>query len=240
MNSTLDLIQSEEIFHLLKTGKFDFIDAGCGTGGSINYCKKVFDKLSGIGFDKDLKKIKVARNNKFEVFYHSITEINFPNKCVTFSSMLDFLEHLPDLETAEKVLFNLGSASSDFLFIRHPSFEAIDYLKKLDLKITWTDWCGHKNMMRISDFIYIFNKFGWHDYRIIPRKLIENSEHSAILPIDYPPNSNRFEKGKCFDKPSIIFDQPLFEQYDIFVKLDKDMIIEEWDRITSATSFSAK
>ena len=41
----------ELIKEKLALNVIDFIDAGCGTGGSIDFCKKTFNAEVGIGFD---------------------------------------------------------------------------------------------------------------------------------------------------------------------------------------------
>jgi len=220
----------------LANKEIDFIDAGCGTGGSFEYCKRIFGLINGIGFDLNEKKIQEAQSKGYNVFLQDILKINFPEKCVGFSSMMDFLEHLPSMHTAEKMLEVLGNASRDFLFIRHPNFDDIEYLGKFNLKLTWTDWSGHTNMMKISDFIIIFNQLGWKNYRIIPRRLIKNSDHEAVVPIAAPKNLNKFSQLESFEKPFIEFDKPVFSQYDIFVKMNEVMSREEWDLITSKTS----
>ncbi|RJP61931.1 MAG: class I SAM-dependent methyltransferase [Ignavibacteriales bacterium] len=222
-----------EISELLSTEKFDFIDAGCGTGGSISYCKNLFGLKYGIGFDLNEEKINKAKSAGYSTYYANILEINFPPNCVSYASMMDFLEHLPNMQYAEQILFMLGFASKDFLFIRHPNFDDMDYLRNFGLKLTWTDWSGHTNMMKISDFIILFNKFGWLNYRIFPRTLITDSNHTAIIPLDAPRNLNSFDQIENGQKDFIEFDKPLYTQYDILIKLNDKMPEDEWNRITN-------
>ena len=217
----------------LELGLIDFIDAGCGTGGSIDFCSKVFNAEIGIGFDLDEKKIEQAQNNDYLVFCKDILEFDFPPKSVRFASMMDFLEHLPNINSAREILKTLGNASKDFLFIRHPNFDDINYLRQYDLKLCWTDWSGHTNMMTIADFCIVFKELGWKDFRIIPQKLIKNSMEEAIIPENSPTNINKFSQLDGFKKENIEFDKPVFYQYDIFVKLNPELSTEDWNRITN-------
>lgn len=223
----LDLL----IIEKLKLGVIDFIDAGCGIGGSIDFCRSVFNAENGIGFDLDEKKIEQAQNNDYLVFCKDILEFDFPPKSVRFASMMDFLEHLPNIDSAREILKTLGNASKDFLFIRHPNFDDIKYLKKYGLKLTWTDWSGHKNMMTIADFCNVFNEFGWNDYKIIPRNIIKNSMEEVIIPEDAPKNINKFSQLSEYNKNYIAFDKPVYYQYDIFVKLNPNLSTTIWNNL---------
>jgi SAM-dependent methyltransferase len=234
MNETQGL--KTDFLNQLEDNEIDFIDAGCGTGGSIDFCRKVFGFPNGIGFDMNQKKIAGAQSKGYPVYLQDILKINFPAKCVCFSSMMDFLEHLPGMRSAAEMIKVLGNASRDFLFIRHPNFDDTDYLRKYNLKLTWTDWTGHTNMMKISDFIIIFNQLGWMNYRIIPRRLINNSDHEAVLPLSAPKNLNKYSQLKGLEKQIFEFDKPVYSQYDIFVKLNEHMPNRQWDLITSKTS----
>lgn len=229
INDKIDFL----IIKKLKQGVIDFIDAGCGTGGSLEYCTKVFGAQHGIGFDLNEQKIEEAQNNGHLAFCKNILEVDFPYKSVLFSSMMDFLEHLQDINSAKKILKTLGNASSEYLFIRHPNFDDIDYLRKLGLKLTWTDWTGHTNMMTIADFCNVFNEFGWKDYRIIPKRIIKNSMEEVIIPINAPKDINRFSQLEGYEKEEFEFSKLIYYQYDIFVKLNGKMLTNDWDMITS-------
>ena len=70
-----------------------------------------------------------------------LTVISLPPKSVQFVSFLDFLEHLPRIDLARRIVANMETVARDFLFIRHPNFDDTDYLKSMttefikDLKV---------------------------------------------------------------------------------------------------------
>lgn len=232
-----DIIEETNILILEKLieGCIDFIDAGCGVGGSIDYCQKKFGYDIGIGFDLNSSKISQAQENGYLVFNEDILKLDFPEKSVVFSSMMDFLEHLPDQASAKTIIQRLGNVSRDFLFIRHPNFDDISFLSTYGLKLTWTDWTGHKNMMTVADFCSIFFELNWNDYRIIPRRLIKNSYDESIIPASAPPNTQKYSDLVGFNKEFISFNKPIYYQYDIFVKLNSNISNSEWNKITGAT-----
>jgi hypothetical protein len=226
-------ITERDIVELFANGMIDFIDAGCGNGGSLEYCIKRFGFPNGLGFDWNREKIHEAQLKGYMACALDIQNIDIPFKCVKYSSMMDFIEHLPNMETAERILLILGNASKDFLFIRHPNFDDIEYLRKYRLKMTWTDWTGHPNMMTISDYVNVFNNYNWKNYRIIPKNRISNSDHESIIPIDAPRDIVRYSQLKGFKKEFIEFDKPVYAQYHIFIKMNDEMSADEWDSTTS-------
>ncbi|MDP6959743.1 MAG: class I SAM-dependent methyltransferase, partial [Planctomycetota bacterium] len=115
-----------DLLSKLVQGKFGFIDGGCGSGGSLEYCEKTFGRGPGIGFDSSSQKIDLAQASGYTVYKADMASVSLPNKCVSFVSFLDVLEHLPDIQTAEKILKNMGTVARDFIFIRHPSFEDME------------------------------------------------------------------------------------------------------------------
>lgn len=217
----------------LERGRFAFIDFGSSSGGSLVYCEEVFGLGEGIGIDKSERKLLEARHAGRLVVKGDLRKIDFPENCVKFCSAMDFLEHLPDQNFAEYVLSVMGKAAADFIFIRHPSFEDIQYLASFGLKLDWTDWKGHTNMMTLAAFEDVFKKFGWSDYRIVPRKRVEDSNHNAIVPITAPTDTVRYNPETCGTKSFVKFERECFEQFDILVKLNPELSDQEWEEIVA-------
>lgn len=146
--------------------------------------------------------------------------------------MMDFLEHLPSLEHATNVLIHAAEAAHDFLFIRHRSLEDVEFLAEHDLKLTWTDWSGHTNMMRISDFESLFAAHSLSDYVLIPRKKIETSMDDVIVPSQAPTDTIRYSvEEHGYKKFKIFDDHNVFAQFDIFVRLNEDIDDGRWHEI---------
>lgn len=224
-NVTLGLLQ------YLRRGEFDFADLGCGTGESITFCRKRFRARRGIGFEISDTKIKKARAARHAIAHADVTKLDFPDNCVSFCTMLDFLEHLFTEEDACRILSAAGRMARDFLFIRHPSFEDIEYLAGHDLKIDWTDWRGHRNPLLLSDYDRIFRSLGWSDYVVIHQKQIVDSRHPAIVPLTAPIDTVRYDADLHGPKPHVLFHKPVWTQFDIFVRLNPDLPDERWDQV---------
>ncbi len=214
--------------------KFDFLDLGSKTGGSINYCAKRFrtgpnNSATGIGIDFDPDHVQASRQAGFAVLEQDILDLDVDHK-FRFVSALDFLEHLPDLEAVKAIVQKMSQLASDFLFIRHPSFEDVEYLKALGLKITWTDWSMHTAPIKLHDFASIFNQLGLRQYCFNHRGEIIDSSDERIVPLSAPVDTHAYssDHGK---KPLVKFDKKIFSQIDIFVPL-RPLAPKEWNWIT--------
>jgi hypothetical protein len=222
----------------LIAGKYAFIDAGCRSGGSIRHCELRFGG-PGLGLDLSEDGLAEAREAGYAAARCDLRTVDLPKGCVRYASMMDFLEHLPDERTAVGVLRKLGSASRDFLFIRHPSFDDVEYLKGFGLKLGWTDWTGHPNMWSTDDFRRVFEAAGWSDYLIRPDMEIRDSSHPGIVPLDAPRDVYEYDEAAHGPKASVAFDRPLFGKFDIFVRLNPQLGDAEWERITNMDGWRA-
>jgi hypothetical protein len=217
----------------LKEGKYAFVDAGCAAGASIDHCQRRFGRGRGLGLDWYQGDLDVARNAGFDVALVNLLDQELPEDCVEFASMVCFLEHLPDEASAVKVMERVAHATRDFLFIRHPSFDDIDYLARFDLKFGWTDWSSHPNMMTTDDFRRVFAEHGWNDYRIIPHMGYRDSTHPSIVPIAAPRDTEVYDEAIHGPKPYVEFDHTVYAKFDIFVRLNPALDDATWDRIAS-------
>lgn len=218
----------------LQSGRYASIDLGCGKGGSIRYLESKFALGPGFGVDFNKKTLRLACEAGVPVTYADLTQITLPLKCVRFVSMMDFLEHLPHLDAAREVLRHAASASRDFLYIRHPSFEHMSYLRELGFRISWSYWPVHTNMMLLDHYHQLFSEFGWRNYTVIPRKKFTDSSQKCILPLSAPFNTKFYDPETLEKKIEMKFDRPLFEQFDIFVRLPSSRLNKKsWDEIVS-------
>ena len=232
-------VNASQVWRELRTGRFAFIDCGCGSGGSLSHCERRFGKRPGLGLDWYEVDLDIARSQGFAVVHCDVMSVELPAKCVGYSSMLDVLEHLPDEASAVGVMEKLALASKDFLFIRHPSFDDMEYLAKFGLKLTWTDWTGHTNMMKIADFQRVFKILGWNDYVIIPHMPFENSTHPAIVPISAPIDTLEYNAEQHGPKGEVRFDRPIYGKFDIFVRLNPNFDEETWRLTASVKGWDA-
>src|SRR4051812_13557296 len=130
-------MSDSELKDALASGRYAFVDLGSGVGGSIQHCVRRFDRGAGIGIEVGKADLEAARRAGLDVIEADVRTAAPLERSVSFVSMMDFLEHLPDLAASDAVVERFARAARDFLFIRHPSFEDIDYLAGLGLKIVW-------------------------------------------------------------------------------------------------------
>ena len=224
----------------LSTRRYAFIDAGCGEGDSTDQLLRRFGRAPGLSLDWYRPAVDAALARGFDARYCNLLEdgLALPAGCVEYAAAMDVLEHLPTQRDAETVLARLATAARDFLFIRHPSFEDVDYLARRGVKLNWTDWSSHPNPMRLDDFRRIFAAFGWRDYAILPHMNYTDSSHLSVLPLAAPTDTLKYDPERHGPKPEVAFDRPVYGKFDIFVRLG-DVEAARWRGIASVEGWEA-
>lgn len=192
---------------------YDFLDFGAGTGGSLSYCAKRFGGR-GLGIEIDERKITDADQTGTEVAYGDL--FGLPREeAVSYVSMMDFLEHLPDLDAVGNAIEIAMACSRDFVFINHPSFEDEQFLRGLGFKLYWQDWSGHTVHPMLDFLIRKLTQAGASKIELSFRQPIVNTLADAVLPIDAPRNSHSYDPLQHPPKSLLDFPGTLFGQIQI-------------------------
>jgi len=202
-----------------KKPDYDFLDLGCKKGSSIGWSHR---KYGGRGLGVDMKQewIDEATKAGYDAICADVLTLDYPENSFRYVAMMDFLEHLPDQETVMQVLERCKKWSREFFFIHHPSFEDIDYLKGLGLKIDWTDGYDHNSPITLDEFKEMFKQLGLRHYTIEPKLPIADSSDKHILPLDAPHNTIFYNKS-LGPKKKVTFDRPVYSRFEIVVSLEK-------------------
>ncbi len=201
-----------------KYAKYDFLDLGCKKGSSIGWSTK---KYGGVGLGVDFKQewVDQAIENGYDAITEDVFKLNFPTNTFRFVSMMDFLEHMPSKEDALQVLTSCKKWAREFFFIHHPSFEDIKYLKKLGLKIDWTDGYDHSCPLTIEELGAMFKKLGLKNCAVEPKLPMLDSGDPHIIPIDAPHDTHLYS-AELGPKKKVKFDHPIYSRFEIFVPID--------------------
>lgn len=220
---------NEAVRARLTSGRFDFLDFGCGTGSSIELSKKIFDGQNGLGLDIDPKNVEATRAKGFEALTIDVTEMaQFPD-AVSFSVMSHFLGHLSGYQLALRCIAGAGAASRDFVFIRKPWFDSDPELARVGLKLFWSDWAGHSYKMTTLDFcrairdvkngkIMSWGLFGY-------RQILDSGDQ-AVHPLSSPPGQSLFEERKHSRKLNLVLLSPAYAETVCVIQLSKDFPVE--------------
>ena len=158
-----------------------------------------------------------------------VTELDVHDQ-VRFVSMMDFLEHLPSLGAVEAVIEGAARIATDFLFIRHPSFEGEAYLGSIGLRQYWWHWRGHPTHPHVEDYCQIFERLGLYTIRYSGE--IADSLDPSVLVDDEPIDQGPFDPRAHTARPYVAFSRPLWRLQDIFVALRAfDPRGQEWAAI---------
>jgi len=196
----------------LGSDTYDFIDLGCSNGGSLEWAKRSLGGKRGVGVDIDQKKVKLTRAAGFDAVRGDARQLAANRRCVSFVTMLDFLEHVSGFRDARTCVTAASEAARDFIFIRQPWFDTDGYLFSLGLKLYWSDWTGHPNSMTTLDFYKILSRIQRvTHWRLYGRERITCSSNAALQPIGAPGNLHGAKAGETVSPP-IVFNTPVYRQ----------------------------
>jgi len=216
------------------TAKFDFLDFGCSSGGSLTLAKKRFGGKAGLGIDNSPEQCALARKNGFKVLCADARTVVLPKKSVKFSMLAHFLEHLPNIAATTAVLHTATQASTDFLFIEGPSFDFDMYLRNRGLKFFWTDGCGHHNLLQLHTLKNIIGKLPAHSYTVmLEQPFVKDSSSRDIHSLKSPYNVTYYDKKIHPPKPLVRFDKNIFRSFIVFVWL-RDLTVKTRKHLLSA------
>ncbi len=193
----------------------EFIDLGAGRGDSL-VASMVVSGRRGVGVDIDRNKVARAQARGRPVVEGSILDLPADLE-VRFATADNVLEHLASLDEVEVAVAEARRVAREFLVIRHPSFDDEEHLERLHLRRYWTDWHGHRCHALLPDLLGIFERVGAVSWEIRPTRRIVDAADPAILPSVAPPDQQVYDAACHGPKPSIRFERPIYEAYDILV-----------------------
>lgn len=210
--STMSLKTISEIKTL---NDYRILDLGAGDGASLATYEKIIGG-KGLGIELDEKKVKKAQGLDRNVYLGNALDLHRIGGKVDYVTCDNFLEHLPNKQSVFEMLDQAFRVSEKFVFIRHPSFEDIEYLKGHGLKSYWSHWRGHTSMLTIGDFSEMFISLGVSRFMVVPVYRINNSNDSKLIPISAPVDQHDYDKDKHGEKPELIrFDKDVYYSFDI-------------------------
>lgn len=212
-------VKIKEILKFRKKPQYDFLDLGCKKGSSIGWSHRKYGG-KGLGVDFKTEMVEEAKRNGYDAIQADVLKLKFPKNSFRYISMMDFLEHMPSKQASFDVLKNCKEWAREFFFIHHPSFEDIDYLKKLGLKIDWTDGYDHTNPLTLKDLEAMFKELGLTRYEIEPKLPMLDSSNEHIIPLDAPHDTHFYSK-ELGPKKKVKFDHPVYSRFEIVVQIDK-------------------
>ena len=218
----------------LDEGDFDFIDFGCGIGGSMSLATELFDGKKGLGLDISKNKIQNAKKSGYEAECIDILNLPLMPKYCRFVMISHFLEHLTSLKDSQVMLRNAIALARDFVYVQQPYFDADGMLFKDGYKLYWSDWHGHPNRMTSLEFHYILMRFLREKlitrFVIYADKKIKRASHSAIHPVSSPINQNVYD-SQIHPLKKIrfrSFSYPVYHEIKVLIQIGKSDAIEQY------------
>lgn len=168
--------------------------------------------------DLDPDKVRRALADGHDVVLGDITDLDVDGS-VRFVVLDNVLEHLPTIDDVRATLRAAIRVASDFVYVRHPSFEDEWYLRERGLKQYWTDWTGHPMHLTLTDLAGLLRELELGQWEVAPVWRADDSSHPSIVPLSAPKNSGEYDPDEHDEKPDITFDHPVWFAFDILVPL---------------------
>lgn len=211
--------------------EYDFMDFGCSYGANIELVQRLCPGLRGCGFDIDQRKIDKARASGLTAYLYDINALP-KKKLASFVTMSHFLEHLPSVRDAQRMIHKAVDVARDFIYIRQPFFDADGPLMHKGLKLYWSHWRGHPNKMTSLDFVTILEPLRVSgaivNYDIYFKSPILTSDDVRLLPLMSPIDQQKYASGVHGPKPA-----PPLSLENVFAEV---VVLVEMQSITSSTS----
>jgi hypothetical protein len=163
----------------------DFFDLGASTGGSLKWAAATFGG-HGCGVDMDPRKIEKLKDRGLTGIVADASKLDLPPDSVRFTVMLDFLEHLPNAATAEKVIAKAIELSSDFVLMSGPDFANEDRLRETGYKRYYADWHGHRWHHTASDLKAILSRQAGVEWSVVLTERVRDTFDRCVVPLDAP------------------------------------------------------
>lgn len=206
----------------LSLAGYDFVDFGCGTGGSIEFAINKLGGTQGVGLDIDPRKVAESQRRGFAALQADATSLD-PKQLgtVRFAVMANYLEKLPNRDLAAKSIQAAVAVANEFVLIRQPFFDADEYLKALGLKLYWSDWRGHKNHMSTLDFRFILDELlhrrKIRRYVLFYRTRIVDSDDPCVHSLSSPREQQAWDATRHPPKPYYKLGFPVYREIGVLI-----------------------
>ena len=218
MSDNLRTKKLKTIKQIKTLSDYDFVDLGSGDGASLVNNERIIGG-KGFGIELDKKKVKKAVELDREVYLGSALDLHKIKGKVKFTTCDNFLEHLLSFDDVNSMLDQASRITEDFLYIRHPSFEDIEYLESKGLKTFWSHWHGHTAMLRVEDILKMLWELGIYNVKVVPVYKIKDSNDSKILPLSAPIDQHDYDESAHGKKPKVSFDRDVYYAFDIIATM---------------------
>ena len=236
----MDASQWPEFRQFVARGGYDFFDFGCGAGRSIAWAQRKLGGRKGLGIDKSPAKLEAARAAGFDAVDLDILEMPRA-KMVRFTLMRHFLEHLPHVDLAGKILWRACQVSREFVLVAQPYFDADGLLAQQGLKLYWSHWGAHPNRMTSLDFYrclaHLKERGIIRHFAIHFRGPIHSSDDVCVHPLASPRDQHDYDPAKHPAKPSVSFKYPIFREIVVIVGIESRPDPEIARRIKAGAAF---
>jgi hypothetical protein len=207
------MVADSEIGDVIRQHAIDFLDFGCSQGASLAYGEETFGGRRGLGIDLSPSKVEIAIASGHRAVVGDATQLMVPDRSVDFVLMVHFLEHLPTFKAAQQSIASAIRVAKEFVYIRHPWFDADAELFRLGYKMFWSDWIGHRLHFDSLSFVKALSRLGFEGrWCLMGRSQIRDTRHDAIIPLFAKTDSFQVPVAEAARRRPVTFAAPVFRE----------------------------
>lgn len=189
---------SDDGKYIIDIDKLDFVDVGPGMkGASLIYGVAKFNGRNGLGIEHNSEFVEnIINSSKIdgsrlqghkvlcEDFFNVDTKSSEYYKKFRFTTAINFVQDLRSTSEVEDFISRCVDLSYDFVFLNQPSNDYHNYLRNLGFK----RHIHQKSRFMNDEFITILRRMKNEgkivDFAVYETRLIEDSTHPTITPLD--------------------------------------------------------
>jgi hypothetical protein len=194
---------------------YDFVDFGCGAGGSMEFAQRALGGRRGLGIDANPDKVGQSITRGYDAVTADITQCRFVGD-VSFALMSHFLEHLTSFDHARQCIERAVACARDFVLVQQPYFDANGQLFERGFKLAWSDWHGHRTHLSAIQLHSIASNLqtkGRIARFVIGRRMrIRDSSDPWVHPLQSPPDQHAWSVDRHPAKNHARFDFAVFRE----------------------------
>lgn len=175
-----------------------------------------------VGIDLQHARLLEARKHGIFAVKADGARMPFADGSFDLTVITELLEHVPR-ELAVDVMKEARRVTRGAIFIQNPDFTSEDYLREQGLKFTWMDWKVHPHHITADGMRSLLEEAGFTAFEVEQIRPVRDSSQRELVSLATPRDTQFFEPG-VHEKPSVTFDQPVFEKLRVVLDIGRHTV----------------
>jgi hypothetical protein len=201
---------------------FDYVDFGCGRGGSLNLIRGMFGPGTALGVDSNPSLGRFANNQNYAFAVGDAVDSVGENRVYAgVVSAMHMVEHLPSKVEFELFMRGACRIAQEFVIVNCPIFDGCDRVRDAGFKFYWEEMSDHTYHVTVADVFGVLLNVGL-PYTIYGSHYVHWSQDDDLIPIDARVGSGHYDRETMGEKQTVKFDPPIPKMLTFFSWASQD------------------